>query len=102
VALLFDGATLADNGGPTETVALYAGSPAVDAVPAGEPSVTVDQRGVARDARSDAGAYEYVPAPAPQALAATGSTTAGWAAAAAGVLLAAGAAVIATARRRRA
>lgn len=102
VALLFDGATLADNGGPTETVALYAGSPAVDAVPVGEPSVTVDQRGVPRDARSDAGAYEYVPAPAPQALAATGSTTAGWAAAAAGALLAAGAAVIATARRRRA
>lgn len=102
VALLFDGATLADNGGPTETVALYAGSPAVDAVPVGEPSVTVDQRGVPRDARSDAGAYEYVPAPAPQALAATGSTTVGWAAAAAGVLLAAGAAVVATARRRRA
>lgn len=103
-ALIFDGATLADNGGPTQTVALYAQSPAVDAVPAGSPSVTVDQRGVARDAVSDAGAYEFVAAIAPDkpALAATGSSVSGWAAGAAGALLAAGAVAIAAVRRRRA
>lgn len=50
---------LADNGGPTETHALLAGSPAIDAgnpVPARCPSS--DQRGVARTGRCDIGAYE--------------------------------------------
>jgi len=74
-ALLFNGAVLANNGGRTPTVALYAGSPAVNFVPAGLlPSVIADQRGVARDARSDSGAYEYVPAASipPTGIAATG------------------------------
>ncbi len=53
---------LANNGGPTQTFALLAGSPAVDGVtstpPNGAPST--DQRGVARPqgARYDIGAYE--------------------------------------------
>jgi len=74
-ALLFNGAVLANNGGRTPTVALYAGSPAVNFVPAGLlPSVIADQRGVARDARSDSGAYEYVPAASipPTGIASTG------------------------------
>ena len=48
---------LADNGGPTQTHALLPGSPAIDAA---NPAVcpTTDQRGVARDAACDVGAYE--------------------------------------------
>jgi hypothetical protein len=51
---------LADNGGPTLTHALLAGSPAIDA---GNNAVcpATDQRGVDRDAACDVGAYEYVP-----------------------------------------
>ncbi|MGP0069832.1 MAG: beta strand repeat-containing protein [Isosphaeraceae bacterium] len=59
---------LADNGGPTQTIALLAGSPAIDAVRASIPGVTVpatDQRGALRgpaglDAGTtvDIGAYE--------------------------------------------
>jgi CSLREA domain-containing protein len=55
--------TLADNGGPTQTFALLAGSPAIDGVmfntPNGAPST--DQRGVARPqgVLYDIGAYEY-------------------------------------------
>ena len=51
---------LADNGGPTLTHALLAGSPAIDA---GDNAVcpATDQRGVARDAACDAGSFEYVP-----------------------------------------
>jgi beta-glucanase (GH16 family) len=52
--------TLADNGGPTLTHALLAGSPAIDAAnPAMCPAT--DQRGVARDAACDVGAFEFVP-----------------------------------------
>jgi hypothetical protein len=48
---------LADNGGPTKTHALLAGSPAINAGTAiGAP--TVDQRGVTRDANVDIGAFE--------------------------------------------
>lgn len=58
---------LADNGGPTQSCALFMGSPAVDA---GNPAgctdhlgnpITTDQRGVPRPkgSRCDAGAYEY-------------------------------------------
>lgn len=63
---------LQSNGGPTQTVALNAGSAAIDAGNPGgctnvegEP-LTVDQRGVARPqgAHCDIGAFEYVP-PAP-------------------------------------
>jgi CSLREA domain-containing protein len=63
--------SLADNGGPTRTRALSAGSPAIDA---GNPAVpgssaaacsTVDQRGVNRPqgAFCDIGAFEQVPPP---------------------------------------
>jgi predicted outer membrane repeat protein len=51
-------AALAFNGGPTETIALLRGSPAIDAgTPTGAPAT--DQRGVARNAHPDIGAYEY-------------------------------------------
>ena len=51
---------LADNGGPTWTHALLAGSPAIDAANNAVCPVT-DQRGVTRDAACDVGSYEYVP-----------------------------------------
>jgi len=52
---------LADNGGPTQTLALLPGSPAIDAAnPSNFP--TTDQRGVTRPqgARADIGAFELV------------------------------------------
>lgn len=66
---------LADNGGPTETIALLAGSVAIDAVSAGEctdvdgGAVSTDQRGIPRPQdgdgngtpRCDAGAFEASP-----------------------------------------
>jgi hypothetical protein len=50
---------LADNGGPTQTHALLAGSVAIDAIPCADPPGT-DQRGVVRPqgAQCDIGAYE--------------------------------------------
>jgi len=48
---------LADNGGPTKTHALLAGSPAVNA--GANCSVTVDQRYVPRDGQCDLGAFEF-------------------------------------------
>ena len=56
---------LADNGGETDTLALLAGSPAIDAGTA-EGCPAIDQRGVARPTGTacDIGAYEYQP-PAP-------------------------------------
>ncbi len=48
---------LADNGGPTETHALLAGSVAIDA--AGTCGLTEDQRGFTRDAQCDSGAFEF-------------------------------------------
>ena len=51
---------LADNGGPTLTHALLAGSPAIDAADVAVCPAT-DQRGVSRDTACDVGAYEYVP-----------------------------------------
>ena len=53
---------LASNGGPTPTMALLAGSPAIDLASAALCAPT-DQRGVARpqSARCDAGAYEFAP-----------------------------------------
>lgn len=102
-AAVFNGATLADNGGPTQTVALEGGSPAVNAVPVGEPSVDVDQRGVARDALSDSGAYEFVGAIAPDgpALANTGSVPATWLGGIAALFVAAGAVAFGFSRRIR-
>lgn len=49
---------LADNGGPNETMALWPGSPAIDAGAPGCPPI--DQRGVARSGNCDIGAYEFV------------------------------------------
>ncbi|HEY1377735.1 MAG TPA: right-handed parallel beta-helix repeat-containing protein [Gemmataceae bacterium] len=67
---------LADNGGPTPTVALGAGSAAIDH---GDPALagTADQRGVGRPQGPgvDVGAYEWVPAP--EATAAAADVTAG-------------------------
>ena len=51
---------LADNGGPTLTHALQAGSPAIDAAD-NAVCPTTDQRGVPRDTACDVGAYEFVP-----------------------------------------
>ncbi len=55
---------LASNGGPTQTMALPAGSPAVDAIPASTSgcSGTTDQRGITRPQGTgcDVGAYELV------------------------------------------
>ncbi|MBO0778169.1 MAG: hypothetical protein J2P37_05005 [Ktedonobacteraceae bacterium] len=49
------------NGGATPTLALQAGSPAIDTIPASGCDVTTDQRGVKRPqhAACDIGAYEY-------------------------------------------
>jgi len=49
--------TLSDNGGSTETVALLAGSPAIDVVPAADCPAT-DQRGAPRTAPCDIGAFD--------------------------------------------
>jgi uncharacterized repeat protein (TIGR01451 family)/CSLREA domain-containing protein len=63
---LLDPAGLAANGGPTKTVALQPGSPAIDAIPSGVngcgTTITTDQRGVTRPQGSgcDIGAYERV------------------------------------------
>lgn len=73
---------LADNGGPTPTQALPAGSPAIDAgINAGCPAT--DQRGITRPQgpRCDIGAYEYVPVvptptPTPPGLPNTGARAA--------------------------
>jgi uncharacterized repeat protein (TIGR02543 family) len=48
--------TLADNGGATQTLALVAGSPAIDA---GDDCPTTDQRGYNRVNGCDIGAFEY-------------------------------------------
>ncbi len=58
-------AALADNGGPTRTHALLAGSPAIDA---GANCPADDQRGTTRPQGSacDIGAYEYAPPPPQQ------------------------------------
>jgi hypothetical protein len=55
--------TLADNGGPTQTLSLPIASPAIDGaldacVDHADAAVAIDQRGIARDATCDAGAFE--------------------------------------------
>ncbi len=101
---LFDGATLADNGGPTQTVALHGASPALSVVSAGADTMTVDQRGVSRPALSDAGAFEFddpiVPAGTGDAeLANTGTESAAWLVGFAALLMAGGGAAFGFARR---
>ncbi len=56
--------TLGENGGPTPTIALRA-DPANPAIGGADPATAAatDQRGVARDARPDLGAFEVVNAP---------------------------------------
>ncbi|MFL5797081.1 MAG: choice-of-anchor Q domain-containing protein [Actinomycetota bacterium] len=51
---------LADNGGPTLTLALLTGSPALNVIPPVSCAVTVDQRGVHRPQglRCDVGSFE--------------------------------------------
>ncbi len=52
---------LANNGGPTQTLALQDGSPAINAIPAISCSASTDQRGIARPQgpACDIGAFEY-------------------------------------------
>jgi hypothetical protein len=52
--------SLADNGGPTRTMALLAGSPALDVIPPAACAVATDQRGVHRPQgpRCDIGSFE--------------------------------------------
>ncbi|HEY7310781.1 MAG TPA: choice-of-anchor Q domain-containing protein [Gemmataceae bacterium] len=69
---------LQDNGGPTPTLALLAGSPAIDAGDSNAATGPTDQRGYARLVGNaiDIGAYEYqngAAAPAPADLSVTGS-----------------------------
>ncbi|MBW1761753.1 MAG: hypothetical protein JRG67_11390 [Deltaproteobacteria bacterium] len=52
---------LADNGGPTETLALGEGSVAIDVIPTDMCEVTEDQRGFPRDSMCDVGAFEVQP-----------------------------------------
>jgi hypothetical protein len=52
---------LADNGGPTMTHALGAGSVAIDQIPAEDCEVDTDQRGEPRDSMCDVGAFEVQP-----------------------------------------
>jgi|GEM_PF-733433 len=56
---------LANNGGPTQTLALLSPSPAINYIPVGQCAVATDQRGVTRDSLCDIGAYEYMGAPTP-------------------------------------
>jgi hypothetical protein len=59
---------LADNGGPTETLALLPGSPAIGAGTSISPLGTIpttDQRGLPRQGATDIGAFQVQPPPAP-------------------------------------
>jgi len=54
---------LQNNGGPTQTIALLSTSPALNAIPAANCTLSTDQRGTSRPqgGACDAGAYELVP-----------------------------------------
>jgi len=89
--------TLEDNGGPTHTLALRAGALAIDFVVGGDPGEIFpeDQRGVARDGRFDAGAFELAssggsPATSVPVLAKTGPSALGLMGLASGLLAALG------------
>lgn len=66
---MLDPAGLKNNGGPTQTIALLPGSPAIDPIPNGVngcgTTITTDQRGITRPQGSgcDIGAYELVLSP---------------------------------------
>jgi CSLREA domain-containing protein len=85
LANILSPAGLADNGGPTWTIALVdaASNPAIDtatsAVCASAPVSAVDQRGLPRPAACDIGAFEIQP-PLPDAAMATPSPLGPWAA----------------------
>ena len=70
---------LANNEGPTETEALPASSPAVDAVPVAKCPTNVDQRGKPRPDNGkefcDVGAYELQDPPVPSAITSVAATT---------------------------
>jgi hypothetical protein len=70
---------LVDNGGPTKTQALSAGTPAVDAVPASRCPTKVDQRGEPRPDNGkgvcDVGAYELQDPPEAPAITSPAATT---------------------------
>ena len=76
---------LADNGGPTQTMALLPGSPAIDAgsnslaVDASDNPLVTDQRGLTRivNGTVDIGAYERAPGGAPTVTGASTTTAAG-------------------------
>jgi len=70
--------TLAKNGGPTQTIALLAGSPAIDAGDSNVATSATDQRGYARIVGNaiDIGAYEYGSTPAASDLSVTETATA--------------------------
>ncbi len=76
---LLDPAGLQDNGGPTQTIALLSGSPAIDAIPPAVngcgTTITTDQRGVSRPQGSgcDIGAFELVPTGADLAITKSGA-----------------------------
>jgi predicted outer membrane repeat protein len=79
-------APLASNGGPTQTLALQAGSPAIDAGDPACPPPATDQRGVSRPQgpRCDIGAFELsvaaAPVPAPPSTGRPAHPDAVWAA----------------------
>lgn len=102
--------SLADNGGDTLTHALLAGSPAIDYIPATDPTciagVSIDQRGAVRadgnqrgGSGCDIGAYEYNSDQTPTAVRVMALAARGFAPA--GILLALGGAAIFKHRRRR-
>jgi uncharacterized repeat protein (TIGR01451 family)/CSLREA domain-containing protein len=76
---LLDPAGLRGNGGPTQTIALQPGSPAINAIPAGingcGTTITIDQRGVSRPQGSgcDIGAFEREVVPVDLAITKAGS-----------------------------
>jgi uncharacterized repeat protein (TIGR01451 family) len=78
---LLDPAGLKDNGGPTQTIALEPGSPAIDAIPNGTngcgTTVVADQRGVSRPQgpACDIGAVESTPSGADLAITKSASRT---------------------------
>lgn len=95
---LLGAGVLGANGGPTATIALPAGSPAIGAVPEGT-TPPADQRGVARPAVSDAGAFQAVASVAPAATLPAAGLESAPVGLLAAVLVALGAATVAVRRR---